>query len=59
MGIWDLAEWGAWIVSAALFLWMVVDMISVNRNYSEDVLLSSREGVDDLFAEKAAPGKGN
>jgi len=58
MGIWDLAQWGAWIVSAALFLWMVVDMISVNRSYSEDILLSSREGVDDLFSEKPAPGKG-
>jgi hypothetical protein len=56
MGLWKIAEYGAWIVSAALFLWMFVDMIRVNRSFGEDLLLSSREGVDELFAE---PGQGD
>ena len=30
----------------------------VNKDFGEDVLLSSREGVDELFAETSKP-KGN
>ena len=56
MGFWDIAEWAAWIISAGLFLWMLVDAYRVSREYNESVLLSSREGVDDLFADS---GKGN
>jgi hypothetical protein len=39
----------AWIVSALLLIWMVVDAWRVGQQYSEETLLSSREGVDDLF----------
>jgi hypothetical protein len=58
MGFWQILEWGAWIVSALLFLWMLYDaFFVVGRNYSEATLLSSREGVDDLFGDGASKGK--
>ena len=41
-----------------LFLWMAWDFFVVNTDFGEDVLLSSREGVDELFAETGKP-KGN
>src|SRR5579871_932029 len=56
--MWQLMTWVAWAVSAVLLLWMFWDFVSVNRRYSEDVLLSSREGVDDLFGETSKT-KGN
>lgn len=49
--MWDVLTWAAWAVSAMLFLWMLWDFMSVNRRFGEDILLSSREGVDDLFAD--------
>ena len=44
MAIWQLIEWGAWAASAVLILWMLLDAVRVGRDFSEDVLLSSREG---------------
>jgi hypothetical protein len=52
--MWDVLEWAAWIASALLFGWMIWDAYKVGQNYSEELLLSSREGVDELFAEKKA-----
>jgi hypothetical protein len=49
--MWAYFGWAAWVASALLFLWMAWDFLTVNRNFAEDVLLSSREGVDELFAE--------
>jgi len=40
----QLLEYAAWGISAALGLWMLFDMIRTNRAYKEDVLLSSKEG---------------
>lgn len=37
-------ELAAWIISAILGLWMLIDLIRTNSAYSEDVLMSSREG---------------
>jgi hypothetical protein len=37
---------------------MVWDFFTVNRSFGEDVLLSSREGVDELFSE-SSKAKGN
>ncbi|MBX6320336.1 MAG: hypothetical protein IRY94_00755 [Rhodospirillaceae bacterium] len=48
--MWDVLEWAAWVVSALLFGWMVHDAYAVGREYSEDILLSSREGLDELFS---------
>ncbi|HKF64280.1 MAG TPA: hypothetical protein VKB42_23105 [Dongiaceae bacterium] len=50
--------WIAWAVSAVLILWMFWDFITTNRSFGEDVLLSSREGVDELFGE-SSKAKGN
>ncbi len=50
--MWDMLEWIAWAVSAAIFAWMVYDGWRVGNTYSEDVLLSSREGVDELLQGK-------
>ncbi|MGD9668948.1 MAG: hypothetical protein AB7U75_07795 [Hyphomicrobiaceae bacterium] len=45
-----LLEFAAWLISALLGLWMFVDLIRTNRNYSDDVLLSSKEGeIDDAL----------
>jgi hypothetical protein len=41
---WFALEWGAYIVSAILIIWMVVDMLRTDSAYSEDLLQSSREG---------------
>ena len=50
--MWDVLEWIAWVISAAIFIWMVYDAWRVDQSYSEDILLSSREGVDELIPEK-------
>jgi len=53
--MWAISGWVAWIIAAAIFIWLVWDFIRVNVKYGEDVLLSSREGVDELFPTK--PGE--
>ena len=46
----NLLELAAWVISAILGLWMLIDLIRTNSAYSEDVLMSSREGeIDDEF----------
>lgn len=52
MNIWQILDWAAWAISALLFGWMVVDAFRVGQQYDEDSLLSSREGVDELFANQ-------
>ena len=49
MDFWDILSYAAWIISAGLLLWMLMDAIRVNREYDEDLLISSREGADDLL----------
>lgn len=49
MDIWNIAEYAAWAVSIALALWMLIDMFKVGAQYDESVLLSSREGADELL----------
>jgi hypothetical protein len=46
MSLWKLAEYAAWLLSIAFVGWMLWDSRSVGRQYSEDVLLSSREGEE-------------
>jgi hypothetical protein len=46
----QLLEYAAWGISAVLGLWMLFDMIRTNAKYSEQTLLSSREGeIDDVL----------
>ena len=58
MGLWQILEWAAWIISAALLGWMFIDFLKVGREYSEATLLSSREGMDELelFGESKKKG---
>lgn len=51
-------ELAAWAISALLGLWMLFDMIRTNANYSDDVLLSSREGEieDELIIDPTHRG---
>lgn len=49
MDFWDILTYIAWILSAVLLLWMLMDAIRVNREYDEDLLISSREGADELL----------
>jgi hypothetical protein len=48
--MWQVLAWASWGVTAVIFIWLVWDFFRVNMNYSESSLLSSREGVDELFA---------
>lgn len=48
-GPWDLIQAAAWLISIALLGWMVLDALRTSRKYSEDVLSSSQEGVDELL----------
>ncbi|MEI9964405.1 MAG: hypothetical protein WDM92_06565 [Caulobacteraceae bacterium] len=57
MDLWQLSVWAAWIISAAIFIYLIFDFFKVNLKYSETVLTSSREGVDELFRTK--PRRGN
>ena len=48
--MWDFLATAAWIVSGAIFGWMIWDFFAVNSKYGENVLVSSREGLDELLA---------
>ena len=52
--MWDMLGWAAWIISAAIFAWILWDFFMVNTKYDEGLLTSSREGVDELFPETAS-----
>ena len=46
----QLLEYAAWGISAVLGLWMLFDMIRTNAKYSEETLISSREGeIEDVL----------
>ena len=50
--MWEMSGWVAWALSAIVFGWLVFDFFKVNLKYSEAVLTSSREGVDELFSNE-------
>jgi hypothetical protein len=46
----QVLEYVAWGISALLGLWMLFDLIRTNRSYSEELLISSKEGeIDDAL----------
>jgi hypothetical protein len=51
--MWEISGWVAWALSAAIFAWLIYDFFKVNTKFSEQVLTSSREGVDELFPTQA------
>jgi len=52
METWQLIEYGAWGLSAAFALHMIVDWLRTDSSFSEDVLTSSREGELEAMAEE-------
>lgn len=48
--MWEILGTAAWVVSAAIFLWMIWDFFTVNAKYGDEVLVSSREGMDELLS---------
>ena len=49
MDFWTIASYAAWVISALIFLWMLWDAFAVGRKFDEELLQSSREGVDELL----------
>lgn len=47
MNSFQLLEYAAWALSAILGLWMLFDMLKIDRTYDEDLLTSSKEGEID------------
>ncbi len=58
MNIWDILSYAAWAGAAAFLLWIVVDAIKVSLTYDEDLLMSSREGMDELDPDQARSHSG-
>lgn len=52
MDVWTLLEYAAWAISFLLLAWMAMDFLRVNRDFSEDLLTSSREGEIEAIAER-------
>ncbi|BAQ18675.1 hypothetical protein [Methyloceanibacter caenitepidi] len=52
MDLWNILEYAAWGISGLLLLWMLFDALQVNRDFSEDLLTSSREGELESESEK-------
>ncbi|HDY84225.1 hypothetical protein LCGC14_0538960 [marine sediment metagenome] len=53
MNIWDMLSYAAWVAAGLFLLWIVVDAIKVSLTYDEDLLMSSREGLDELDPDQA------
>ena len=50
--MWNLINYGSWIVSALLVLWMLWDWFKIDTTHSEAQLTSSREGEIEAVSEK-------
>jgi hypothetical protein len=49
--MWDFLSYAAWGISGLLLAWIVLDALKVSQHYDEELLMSSREGVDELDPE--------
>ena len=47
MTVWDAFEWAAWIISAVIAVWMIVDLVRVSREYDEEFLTTAVEMIDE------------
>ncbi len=52
MDIWNIMEYAAWAFSAVFGLIIVADWLKTDSTYSEDVLMSSREGELEAMTEE-------
>lgn len=50
----EILEWAAWIISAGLGGWMLLDAFRVSQAYDEEFLTTSVEGTDDLLEPSEA-----
>lgn len=57
MSLMQLLEYAAWIISAVLVAWMVIDAVKVSREYPEDYLIS-RADIDEVGFEEGRPDHG-
>lgn len=55
MTIFEFFEYAAWVLSALLGLWMLIDMIRTDRSYTEELLISSKEGEIEDAPTSVAP----
>jgi hypothetical protein len=55
----DILEIAAWVISAALAAWMLLDAFRVSRDYDEEFLTTSVEGTDELFDPSLLAEGGN
>jgi len=58
MDTFHLLEYLAWAVSIIIGAWMLFDLVKTNTSYSEEALLSSREGgiEDELIIDPTHRG---
>jgi hypothetical protein len=52
MDIWNILEYAAWALSAVFGLIIVADWLRTDSSYSEEVLMSSREGELEAMTEE-------
>jgi hypothetical protein len=51
-----ILEWAAWIISAVLGVWMLLDARKVGQEYDEEFLTTSVEGTDELLDPASSVG---
>ncbi|MGJ4857924.1 hypothetical protein AB4037_07535 [Labrys sp. KB_33_2] len=58
MNAFQLLEYAAWAISILIGAWLLYDLIKTNAAYSEDMLMSSREGEieDELIIDPTHRG---
>lgn len=58
MNAFHLLEYAAWAISILIGAWMLYDLVKTNAAYSEDMLMSSREGEieDELIIDPTHRG---
>ena len=54
--IMHVIEYAAWLISAVLGVWMLVDAVRTSREYDEEFLTTSVEGTDELFLTTSVKG---
>jgi len=52
MDIWTLLEHAAWGLSAIFGLYIIIDWFKTDTTYSDEVLMSSREGALEAMTEE-------
>ena len=52
MELWNFLEYAAWALSALFGLHILIDWLTTDSRYSEEVLTSSREGELEAMAEE-------